>query len=388
MVSIEEAAESSEYAWAPVANTRGFDRVTLLGPGVRPAWPAWEIARRIGPVLSRYHPDAVAVPGWSDPAALAAIGWAARRGVPAILMSESSALDGPRRGLREHVKRRVIGLCNAGLVSGTPHAEYLADLGMPRLRVFLGYGAVDNSHFACGARTALENAAAFRTGHGLPERYFLASSRFVAKKNLFCLLDAYAAYRAAASPGAWHLVLLGDGPLGGELRRRVTERGLQDFVHFPGFQQYAELPIYYGLAKAFVHASTTEQWGLVVNEAMASGLPVLVSDCCGCAPDLVSGENGETFAPTDTAALAAGFARMAAREPAALAAMGAASRRRIEGWSPENFACQLEQAVNVALNEPPPRAGLADYLLLRLLIAAANRAAARLLPSPSESVRA
>ena len=72
----------------------------------------------------------------------------------------------------------------------------------------------------------------------------------------------------------------------------------------PGFKQYDELPIYYGLAGAFIHASTTEQWGLVVNEAMAAGLPVIVSERCGCAPDLVeNGRNGFTFDPYDVDAL-------------------------------------------------------------------------------------
>ena len=69
--------------------------------------------------------------------------------------------------------------------------------------------------------------------------------------------------------------------------RERSALGLDNDVIFPGFIQYDELPAYYGLAKAFIHASTVEQWGLVVNEALAAGLPVLVSERCGCAPDLV-----------------------------------------------------------------------------------------------------
>ena len=128
-----------------------------------------------------------------------------------------------------------------------------------------------------------------RSAHslGLPERYFLASARFVPKKNLLRLLEAYAGYRRRAGADAWHLVLLGDGELRGDIERRSALPDLAGAVILPGFRQYDELPAYYGLARAFVHASTTEQWGLVVNEAMAAGLPVLVSDRCGCAPDLV-----------------------------------------------------------------------------------------------------
>jgi 1,2-diacylglycerol 3-alpha-glucosyltransferase len=95
-------------------------------------------------------------------------------------------------------------------------------------------------------------------------------------------------------------VLLGDGPLKETLFHQVARMGLTDRVRFPGFKQYDELPIFYGLASAFIHASSSEQWGLVVNEAMASRLPVLVSERCGCAPDLVqNGVNGFTFDPFD-----------------------------------------------------------------------------------------
>ena len=81
-------------------------------------------------------------------------------------------------------------------------------------------------------------------------------------------------------------------------------------MHLPGFKPYDELPVYYALANAFVHASTTEQWGLVVNEAIASGLPVIVSNRCGCAPELVNG-NGFTFDPTNEHELTARLLEMA-----------------------------------------------------------------------------
>ena len=109
----------------------------------------------------------------------------------------------------------------------------------------------------------------------LPENYFLASARFVEKKNLLGLVRAYGQYRQIAPPEgsrkSWGLVLLGDGEFGPQIRRLVADLSLEDSVRLPGFKQYPELPAYYGLAGAFVHASVTEQWGLVVNEAMGFG---------------------------------------------------------------------------------------------------------------------
>src|SRR5205823_7578307 len=108
----------------------------------------------------------------------------------------------------------------------------------------------------------------------------------------------------------WDVVLLGDGPLREALNSQLSTLNLHPHVQLPGFKQYNELPVYYALAKAFVHASTTEQWGLVVNEAIASGLPVIVSERCGCAPELVR-DNGFTFDPTDEHVLASQLLNMA-----------------------------------------------------------------------------
>jgi glycosyltransferase involved in cell wall biosynthesis len=144
---------------------------------------------------------------------------------------------------------------------------------------------------------------------------------------------------------------------------------LEDSVLLPGFKQYDELPAFYGPAGAFIHASTTEPWGLVVNEAMASGLPVLVSNRCGCAQDLVQeGKNGFTFDPDNVEELAQLMFQVSAFQPSKLSEFGSESRRIISGWGPERFATGLRDAVAAALESPPKRAGALDRLLLRLLL--------------------
>src|SRR5207249_1610964 len=88
-------------------------------------------------------------------------------------------------------------------------------------------------------------------------------------------------------------VLLGDGPERAALEAKRSELGLDNAILMPGFKQYDQLPTYYGLADSFIHISSNEPWGLVVNEAMAAGLPVIVSKACGCAFNLVEdGGNG------------------------------------------------------------------------------------------------
>jgi glycosyltransferase involved in cell wall biosynthesis len=132
----------------------------------------------------------------------------------------------------------------------------------------------------------------------------------------------------------------------------------------PGFKQYEELPEYYANAGAFIHASTTEQWGLVVNEAMASGLPVLVSNRCGCAADLVKeGVNGWTFDPTNEEQMADLMLRISSDEEQRKE-MGSKSREIIAEWGPARFASGISSAIDVALSAPRKKAGLLDRLIL------------------------
>ena len=238
---------------------------------------------------------------------------------------------------------------------------------MPPDRIFDGYDVVDNDHFARLADATRKSAAEARRRLGLPERYFLASSRFVEKKNLFRLLEAFERYRHRADPEAWDLVLLGDGQLRPRLLERLTERNLNPVVDMPEFRQYEQLPAYYGLASAFIHAATTEQWGLVVNEAMAAGLPVLVSNRCGCAADLVipavNGYHFDPLCPDELADLMLHVASNAC-DRESLARAGCAV---IAKGTPMRFAMNLRSAAEAAL-ATPAEGGAADRLLLQALM--------------------
>ena len=364
MAAIELSRVDRTYAWAVESGNRTYPITSLFEDRDIEDVPTSEAKRRVIDALDAVAPDAVAVPGWSAPAALAAMEWCRRTGKPVVLMSESTAHDEPRRWWREAGKGRVVQMASSALVGGAPHRDYIVRLGIPAERVFLGYDVVDNAHFSAGADAVRENASGERGRLGLPATFFLASNRFIEKKNLPNLLQAYDRYRRRAAPEAWHLVLLGDGPLRAAVEGIVRELNLGGWVRLPGFQQYGDLPAYYGLAGAFVQASTSEQWGLVVNEAMAAGLPVLVSNRCGCAPDLVAdGENGYSFDPSDVAALADRMLTVAS-DSCDREAMGRRSREIIANWIPETFAKGLMDAATAALAAPHPASRLHDRALL------------------------
>jgi glycosyltransferase involved in cell wall biosynthesis len=339
--ALESSVGEDEYAWASAEGDTGFARHSL--PAGAPGKAA-----RVEETLGRLRPDVVALCGWSDPAALAGLRWCLRTGVPAVLMSDSLKPARPSWATQA-LKRRLVGLFGAGLVGGAAHAHYLAELGMPRERIFTGYDVVDNQHFARGADAARESDGSARAGRGLPARYFFACQRLIPEKNPLGLLAAFARYRTQAGSTAWDLVIAGDGPLREEVMRAAAEPPLAGHVRLLGRVGYRELPGLYGLAGGFVLASVSDTWGLATNEAMAAGLPVVVSRACGCFAELIrDGENGFGFDPRDEAELARVLLWLGGQGEEVRRRLGRAARETIERWSPDVFADALWAAAAAA----------------------------------------
>jgi 1,2-diacylglycerol 3-alpha-glucosyltransferase len=370
-----EWSAKAQDAWGAVATPVRYHKVSLFPEAAAHGPENAKLKQAFWVALEQARPDVVAVNGWNNFGSLIGANCCVRRGIPMVVMSESSRQDEPRTWWKEAIKRRITDLYSAALVGGRRHVEYLVELGMPAERIFTGYDVVDNDHFAKRAAEIRNSKFEIRKKYELPENYFLASARFIEKKNLPRLIRAYGEYRRVSEVrsqkseisrnAAWDLVLLGDGPLKSDLCRLISDLCLNGHVHLPGFKPYGELPVYYALANAFVHVSTTEQWGLVVNEAVASGLPVIVSERSGCAPELVQG-NGFSFDPFDEKELAERLLEMASLSENERRNLSDASYRISANFAPERFGEGLEQAAQLALNQPR-KASLVCRTLVRLL---------------------
>jgi glycosyltransferase involved in cell wall biosynthesis len=319
-----------------------------------------ETWKRLEAELARLSPDIVAIQGWSDPAAIRTANWAIQNRAKIVIFSESNSYDHPRYAASEWIKARVLAVCDAALVGGRDHADYLVELGFDKDRIAFGYNAIDNSHFA---PTSKEDARC-RESRSLP--YFLVSSRLVENKNIERIIRAYAGYRSAAKSAPWDLLVIGTGELEHHLRNVIAGFGLDEHVQLKGFRKYHELPAIYHCAGALVHASTWEPWGLVVNEAMAAGLPVIVSNTTGSRRELVQDRiNGFTFDPLDTEALT--------RHMLAIAdgtvdrhTFGRKSQSIIADFGPERFGTGFRQSVDIARNSTRHRRKL-DTLVVGAL---------------------
>ena len=292
--------------------------------------------------LSELDPEVVLIPGYYTLPAIAAAVWARLHGAASVLMTESTAGDHQRSFWKERIKgiglRRLF---NWAIAGGKAHRDYLQQLGFPAGRVAGYYDVVDNKFFAAGTQMLRDDTSAAR------RPYFLYVGRLATEKNVNTLLASWLDYRKAG--GAWPLVLVGDGPEAASLRALADASPYTDDVLFPGLKASHDLLPYYAFSGCFVLPSSREPWGLVVNEAMASGLPILLSDVCGCGPDLVAeGLNGFSFSPTDNAALTSLLHRIEQMSPEQRERMGQTSSEIIAHYSPERFGRAIASIANSA----------------------------------------
>jgi 1,2-diacylglycerol 3-alpha-glucosyltransferase len=300
---------------------------------------AWETWRR----LSSERPSAILVPGYYNLPAIAAAVWGKWNRSTTVLMTESTEQDHARQPWKEALKSWLIRmLFDAAIAGGEPHLRYLQKLGFPTHRIGRYYDVVDNDFFF---RESVRCRRTYtREELSLPADYFLYVGRLSPEKNVDGLLRAFADYRR--SGGEWKLVIVGDGPEKSALSALSEQLQVMDSVVWAGLKTTGDLAPYYAFASCFVLPSSREPWGLVVNEALASGLPSIVSSRCGCVADLIrNGENGIIFEPDTPGDLARALARICFASPEERQRMSARSLALIEQYSPRNWALEVERLI-------------------------------------------
>lgn len=290
--------------------------------------------------LRRANPDIILCGGYNYPAAWQALRWAGKHQVPFMAWIESTEQDfRSRKPAIEFLKKRFMKACSAFVVPGKSSLQYVMNYGVAEGSIFVAPNAVDTEFFAGAAAAARADVAACRQELKLPSRFFLFVGRLVREKGVFDLLEAYGKLSPEVR-AAVGLVLVGEGSARAELTRRATQIKPGD-VQFAGFLQREQLARYYALAETFVFPSQSDPWGLVVNEAMACGLPVISSEAAGCTADLVQdGWNGRAIRRGDVAQLAAAMEELA-RDSTMRTRMGNHSKERILTYSPESCAAGI-----------------------------------------------
>ena len=360
-----EAGFGVEFEW-DIPLLEGYPHRFLRNVSRRPGlgWFGGCDSPEIEPVLGEGSFTHLLCIGWHKKVFWQAI-WAAKKmGIRTMSRGDSQlGMQGSllRRVLKELTHRTMLKAFDAHLYVGKRNREYLRHYGITESRLFFSPHFVDNQWWranaersvAGGGRQKVEGAIRIENigsriegslESSIPEPQswkrttFLFAGKFIEKKRVMDLLEA-----AAQVPEA-KVVLVGDGPLRGQLEQRASRPDLKGRVDFAGFKNQGELPEYLKLSDCLVLPSDgTETWGLIVNEAMACGRPAIVSSACGCEPDLIEeGKTGYSYPMGDVDTLADRMRQFMARRDQDWVN---AVRTKTEKYSVEKATAGLFQAV-------------------------------------------
>ncbi len=346
LTAVEVAASDQSYSFIPVMTNGEFDRVCCFPCMSYHKQNAGAVHRKVLQILESLQPDVVFAPATAFPEGMASLVYRLKSRATAIVMDDAWQHTDQKGALTRAVKKLIHGNADAAFVPAISHRDYYMQLGFPADRILFGVDVVDNDYFSVRVDKARRDDPRIRLKRKLPVNYFLFVGRFLPRKGLETLLTAYKLYRERMALGYWDLVLIGEGDY---LETLSPDIKAQAAVHYAGGQFGDDLCEYYGLARALVVPSETDPWALVVNEALASALPVIVSKGCGAAMTLVKeSQNGWTFEPGNAEELSLLLHRLTQLSTAALLTMSNKSREIISAWSLDRFADGIEEGVRIS----------------------------------------
>lgn len=279
--------------------------------------------------INKWQPDALLVFGWAYQGHLKVMRHFKGK-LPVFFRGDSTLLDekpGFKSILKNVFLKWVYRHADHAFYVGTNNKNYFKKYGLKNEQLSFAPHAVDNDRFS--ANRVDNDATTLKKQLGIDKAalVILFAGKLENKKAPGLLLDSFLQLAMAGT----HLVFAGSGHLEDQLRKRASGH---PNIHFTGFQNQSAMPGIYQLCDIFCLPSQGpgETWGLAVNEAMACGKAVIVSDKCGCAVDLVSQKNGIIFNSGSVTELKAALQKLTSLQTI-LTQMGEDSRLLIKDWS-------------------------------------------------------
>jgi glycosyltransferase involved in cell wall biosynthesis len=318
----------------------------------------YEWAENVSPDPGSHHFKGIITPGLTDriklwkPDAVLVFGWAYqshlkvirdfKNKVPVYFRGDSTLLD-EQKGLRSILRtiflKWVYSHVNHAFYVGTNNKDYYKKYDVKENELSFAPHAIDNQRFEADR---LMEATALRKNLGIHKNdiLILFAGKFEEKKAPVLLLDAFLLLKKSTV----HLLFVGNGALEDMLRKKAGE---DKNIHFMDFQNQSVMPVIYQACDIFCLPSIGpgESWGLAVNEGMACKKPIIVSDKCGCAIDLVKKENGIIFKSGNVGELKSALDTLISK-PHQLVKLGEKSKAIINNWNFDRIATAIEAKIN------------------------------------------
>lgn len=353
---IEIAGKGSPYAFASKKELQINWKILFPEDTPEQLNPA-KIKERLFDVLEVLMPDVILSGATAFPSGALAVQWGLLHGTKVITFDDAKCEAVQRNVIVEMIKKAIYNGVDAMIYPALDWQSTGLYWSFKCQQLFYGLDVVDNDFWSRPVGRSIQY-----------EHYFVAVGRQIEKKNYLSIAKAYALYRQEMGASAYDLVLIGEGPEHVKIEHFVSESHLEKHIHLLPFLSQEKLPDVYQHAKALISSSSSsETWGLVINEAMACGCPIIASIQCGATNTLVhEGENGFRFSCEDVNRLAQLLIKFHRLGEHKQSAMREASKRIISNWGLDCFTKACVDAVEYVVSHPKRKTNWFDRIIIRL----------------------
>lgn len=353
---IEIAGKGSPYAFASESNDRPDNWLCLFPEEKIEDIDPKAAKKEIFKLLNEIRPEVIIAGAIAFPSGASAVDWAKRNNKAVVIFDDSKLEDVPRGFIVNTIKKMVYANVDAIFCPAEDWIDTFQYWGFSKEAVFFGEDVVDNHYWNIKTNDT----------QSLPKKYFLSVGRQIERKNLKTLVDSFCLLHKQHPDTGYELVLVGNGPQRKELEYSIPIQ-MKEKIHFLNFKSPVDLREIYQRAAFFVLPSRSEQWGLVVNEAMAAGLPIAVSRQCGCALSLVQrNENGFVFDANDVSELTNILIKVDQLSDEERMLMAEKSKEIIARWDLDRFSSGAIAAMEYAKENKKQPSSIFEKYLLRM----------------------
>ena len=354
---IEIAGKGSNYSFSKIGIQTDLDWHILFPEEAPENLNGLIIRKKLFPFLDKLNPDVIIAGAIAFPSGALAVAWGKNNKKKVIVFDDAKIGAVHRNSMVNYIKQTVYHGVDAMIYPSLDWEETGTFWNFKKEQLFYGIDVVDNDFWGC------PSVLKYQWGN-----YFVSVGRQIPKKNYLSIAQAYVRYRKMVGKDAFNWVLIGDGPEHERIVEFIQRNHCEDKVHFLPFLSQGELPSIYQHAEALICCSNSEETlGLVINEAMAGGCPVIASVQCGATNTLIhDGINGFQFSCDDIDKLTELMLVYHKLPQYKKEAMRVASKQVISCWGLERFAQGCCDAIDFVMAHPKRENSIIDNLIINL----------------------